>query len=1659
MTINFTHNRSRTFLTGSLLLLMMMLSLVSNAQISQNFGSSTFPPSGWDVYSPGGMTIRSSTVNGYAASAGMGSVNVGFYNYFSDIDSLRSPVLTPTIAGDTIIFDHAHIEYPGYADSMAIYVSSNSGNTWTRLSGLVGSSANPLPAVTLSTVPGGGTGWPFNPNSSQWATKRFGLPVGTDRVTFIFYSTFGNDMYLDNIMVTRNLPMVYDSTAAVQITDTVFQGMQGAAVIDAQVYTTYTANALPVTAFYGSTSGCTSTSDITRAKLYYTGSAGGFNPATAILLGTVNNPSGNFAFTGFNQTLAGGTSHFWIVYDVSPNASVGDVLDATFDSIKVNGIGRIPTIKNPTGSRYIKSYFTYSYCNFGVLYVGSYLIGPTNVTFGTINNTTADYDKVTNYSNQINSMYKGDSARVFVTIGPGNNEQVGIFVDWNNNGQFDLPSEEVYYASNVTAAGTTSLPTPTTTSPIGYIKVPCSASNGYHRMRVVSDWYGAPRVDPCSTKYYGDGEDYTIEVKDQPNPIANFSAVDTFYTSGFVVSLNTSVGSNMTYEWDYNNDGTYDGTTKDGYWQYTTNGTYFAKMRVTSTGCNGILRDSITKKIVIVTPPAATTANFISDKNVVSTTDVVTFYDLSTYGPGTWSWSISPSNVNGNPAFNYVNGTNNSKQNPQVQFLEYGKYTVTLTATNVLGSNTVTKTYYINCVRSLNMCSGSNTLTTTEDAGFLYDDGGKNGNYTAGHYASSGGQCTLLIKPGCAAKVSLKFKSFDMSIFQTPGGDFLKVYDGTSATGTPLHTSIGWPAGIQNLVNNVAWLPPTLVANSGAMYIEYWTDAAFQAKGFEAEWSTTPIVGTTPPTASFNVPDTIYTGVANTYICTATGAGNSYDWDFNNDGIYDASGASVSYNYASATNTTVKCVISSCLGSTTVSKTVKVLDPTVAPTPLFTANFTNGTPVDVFQLIDASKNGPTSWQWTITPATYNLVTGTNSTQNVSVKFTATGTYTVKLRVANAFGADSLTKTNYLRVFYYCTPNVNQMNPDIGISNVTFGAINNTTSQGVVGYSDYTNLATSNFELGGVYPITIKRTTNTNAINRKVWIDLNGDGDFIDAGEMLYQEASSTTLSVTGNITIPITATLGATRLRVGVNTASLPNLGCGANFFGEFEDYRVNITPDITKPVITLTGSDTVYVEVGYVFTDPGATATDNVTNPQTFTATYNGFTNGTAIATVGTYTITYTAVDNTGNQAVTKTRVVIVTPDVTKPVITLNGADTMVVAVGTSFTDPGATANDYYFGPVTPVTVLGSVNINVVANYSLFYSATDIHGNPALAKLRVVQVVDTVKPVITVNGANPLLWDVHRKPFVDPGVTVTDNYCTSNLNAIGSPINVDSLGTYTITYIFKDCNNNSAISKTRTVIVQDTAKPVLTFAQGTDTFLIDVKTLTVVPEPGYTISDNYYANSQLTVSKTGTVNLNVLGSYPVTYTVTDPSANTSKANVRVYKVVDRVKPVISLIGYSVQNIYRWQIYNDSGATITDNYYTTLIPVVGGFVDVNLAGIYYLTFNVTDPSGNVADEVRRLINVKESIGGIATSEFEKGLNVYPNPNTGAFTLEVKLNDAKEMNIAIYDMLGNKVKDLANDKISTATYNFDLSTLAAGNYMIKFTTENETVSKKLTIIKN
>ena len=79
----------------------------------------------------------------------------------------------------------------------------------------------------------------------------------------------------------------------------------------------------------------------------------------------------------------------------------------------------------------------------------------------------------------------------------------------------------------------------------------------------------------------------------------------------------------------------------------------------------------------------------------------------------------------------------------------------------------------------------------------------------------------------------------------------------------------------------------------------------------------------------------------------------------------------------------------------------------------------------------------------------------------------------------------------------------------------------------------------------------------------LWIDLNGDGDFLDSGEMLLNNVPHTG-TLPFPINIPTTATPGATYARARVIALGDPDLTSplGAASSGEVEDYAVSICKD-----------------------------------------------------------------------------------------------------------------------------------------------------------------------------------------------------------------------------------------------------------------------------------------------------------------------------------------------------------------------------------------------------------------------------------------------------------------------------------------------------------------
>lgn len=95
---------------------------------------------------------------------------------------------------------------------------------------------------------------------------------------------------------------------------------------------------------------------------------------------------------------------------------------------------------------------------------------------------------------------------------------------------------------------------------------------------------------------------------------------------------------------------------------------------------------------------------------------------------------------------------------------------------------------------------------------------------------------------------------------------------------------------------------------------------------------------------------------------------------------------------------------------------IEIEDQVGIPVAQFSAATTTPCLNAPIEFEDESLKSPTSWNWTISPSTHSFVGGTSATsQHPEISFTALGTYTVTLVATNAYGSDTLTKTNEIVV--------------------------------------------------------------------------------------------------------------------------------------------------------------------------------------------------------------------------------------------------------------------------------------------------------------------------------------------------------------------------------------------------------------------------------------------------------------------------------------------------------------------------------------------------------------------------------------------------------------------------------------------------------------------
>ena len=402
---------------------------------------------------------------------------------------------------------------------------------------------------------------------------------------------------------------------------------------------------------------------------------------------------------------------------------------------------------------------------------------------------------------------------------------------------------------------------------------------------------------------------------------------------------------------------------------------------------------------------------------------------------------------------------------------------------------------------------------------------------------------------------------------------------------------------------------------------------------------------------------------------------------------------------------------------------------------------------------------------------------------------------------------------------------------------------------------------------------------------------------------------------------------------------------------------------------------------MGIHFTDPGATASDNIDGDLTSSITSSGTVD---TATEGTYTIYYNVSDADGNIA-SVSRTVIVSLDL-PPTITLTGSSTITLLVGDTYIEDGCVATDDVDGDLTSsIITSGTVDTSTVGTYTLVYSVTDSASN-IVSTTRTVIVnssLDTTPPVITLIGSSTINLNVGDN-WQDTGGTANDNVDGDLTFSMSASYPVDSTfnsvteyntltftntGTYIITYSVSDAAGNTT-TVDRIIIVSAAAASSISFVNGT------------CQCPNATVGDTAVING-------------------VTYTAVDNSTIAGEiANSNVNLCTTLVTSMSELFKDNTSfnsDIGFWDTSNVTGLTDMFNGANSFNRDVSGWDLSSALNLSYMFFNASSFNQNISSwDISTVIYIdnlfngatafNQDIGGWDTSNVMGMSGVFTNGN-------------------------------------------------------------------------
>ncbi|MEX2597938.1 MAG: PKD domain-containing protein [Salibacteraceae bacterium] len=349
------------------------------------------------------------------------------------------------------------------------------------------------------------------------------------------------------------------------------------------------------------------------------------------------------------------------------------------------------------------------------------------------------------------------------------------------------------------------------------------------------------------------------------------------------------------------------------------------------------------------------------DSTDICTSDTILLYNNSAYGVDSLHWTVVPG-----AGVTYVNGTSDTSNIAQIVINETGSYAVTLFVENNNGSDSATFNNAISV-------GGGLSLPLSED----FEDNTP---------CSTGGCVSLCNSHDWTNAPNGLSDDIDWrtDFGGTPSGGTGPTIDfdpGTS-TGNYMYIESSW------CLNQIAMLesPCISLENVTAPEIKF----AYHREGWAAWMNDLELE--------------ILSGGSWANLWSIAGIqGNNWQVD--------------SINLSSYIGESVKLRFIGESGSEwQADMALDGIELTAAPAAQFTATDTTPCIDQTVTLSDLSSQNPISWSWSITPSTFTFENGTNAnSENPEISFQSNGSYSISLMVTNAYGNNSITKSNYIVV--------------------------------------------------------------------------------------------------------------------------------------------------------------------------------------------------------------------------------------------------------------------------------------------------------------------------------------------------------------------------------------------------------------------------------------------------------------------------------------------------------------------------------------------------------------------------------------------------------------------------------------------------------------------